>query len=110
MYAVLPTFEEDSQGGDDEKLEGNRVGTGEERVEGGGSSGGDDGMQIEASGSEGNKKVAFEKGTKDNNGGEKVRARSINEIVAKSAKFRWVIRVECNIQKGAVFNPRKTLL
>jgi hypothetical protein len=30
--------------------------------------------------------------------------------VAKSAKFRWVIQVECNIQKGAVFNPRKALL
>jgi hypothetical protein len=39
-----------------------------------------------------------------------VGARSINEIVAKRAKFRWVIRVECNIQKGAVFNPRKALL
>jgi hypothetical protein len=69
MYTVLPTFEEDSQGGEDKKLEGNRAEIGDERPEGGGSGGGDDGMQVEESSSGGTKKVEFEKGTKDDNGG-----------------------------------------
>jgi hypothetical protein len=62
---------------------------------------------------DGGKKVAFEEGTKgneENSAKTTGNSRSVNESVAKCAKFRWVIRVECNIRKGEVFNPRKALL